>query len=258
MPLPILEVETGHVVSGSMVSRAYLVDSWSGLLAKSPDGRLWLVSTQQVLAPDRDLMLRRGEEAGGPPVASAKLTLTKIKMAWTDGMGGTDSTGTAEVPNPKLAKRAIGNGLVVVSLERAKGLAEVIERGILEGGGPVPYSVQADSHNLSVPDPGTNPFLIAGFYSDKNGGRWATTNTALAASGLRSNFAGVEGGIALECRLKQSQAGSPVYRTVEDGVVLAGLASPLRPGLAVLIPVSQVDEAVLVASQTTPPGRRVS
>ena len=111
----LVRVVTGHVVSSSsMVSRAYLTDSWCGVVVSDDDGGYWLAATLDALAPDEETLVIRGEAERGPPRAYGRASLVKIMVSW--GTASDSGEGSVEVivANPRVTKHPGGASIGVV------------------------------------------------------------------------------------------------------------------------------------------------
>lgn len=230
----LVRVITGHVVSsGSMVSRAYLADSWRGIVVAAPDGTHWLACTLDALAPDEEGLLTRGEAESGLPRAYARATLTKIVVAWnsTDGPAGEPIEIT--VANPRVVHHPSGASIGVVSLDRHREFVQLLEAGT----GPT-------CHGLVHAESTVDGFDIETLLDAEDGSSWPVDRVAWPSPMSGGDFFGQPGALALDVALTDEDAGSPAFGRGDSDRVLQGVVRPVSRHVAMLLPTHLIAETV--------------
>ncbi|MEN8233485.1 MAG: hypothetical protein ABFR89_01000 [Actinomycetota bacterium] len=238
----LVRIVTGHTVSSSsMVSRAYLTDSWRAVLVTTGDGDLWLAATLDALGPDAEQLLARGEENGGPPAKYAAAALVKVSVSWGDVAGRPASGGEAHVANPRVVKHPGGASIGVVSLAKARDLAQAIQ----EGTGPVPLTLgPAKTHDDAK-------FDVTTLFPADDGRFWPVTRKARRASDPTGDFLDQPGAVALDLRLDAHDAGSPAFSGDEASPAFRGLVRPVGADLAMLLPSRLIRETIASIEATS-------
>lgn len=230
----VVRVITGHVVSsGSMVSRAYLADSWRGIVVAAPDGSRWLVCTLDALAPDEEALLIRGEEESGLPRAYAKATLTKIVIGWFGSGGPTDEPIEITVANPSVVQHPEGAPIGVVALDRSRDFTQHLEAGT----GPWLYV-------LTDTDSAPERFDVETLFDTGDGSSWPVNRVAWPSPVSGGDFLGQPGVMALDVALTDEDAGSPAFGSGDAGRVLMGVVRPVGSNVAMLLPTHLIAETV--------------
>lgn len=240
----LVRILTGHVVSSSsMVSRAYLTDSFRAIVVEAGDGSLWLVATLDALAPDLDGLRVRSEASGGPSTEyPSTASLVKVAVAWGDDSGRIGPAGEVDIANPRVVQHPGGASLGVVPLAKARALANAME----EGTGPVPLELgNADSPPdwPGVVDATYEELGVLTLFHSEDGSHWPVTRRALLASGPAGDFAGAPGAIALDLALESLESGSPAF-SLGDSAAFRGLVRPLAPNLSMLLPPRLILETI--------------
>jgi hypothetical protein len=237
----VVRIVTGHVVSSSsMVTRAYLKDSWRAVIVRGDDGMTWLASTLDALAPDEEALIQRGEEAGGPPARYATPSLVKISIAWGGLPGRPTPPGEAHVTNPRVVRHPGGASIALVSLSKAGGLIRAMDEGL----GPVPIDVGI-GEGSSVDDAAVAGAVVAAtLFDDGDGRHWPVRRTARIATETGVDFLGQSGAFALDLELQESDAGTPVFSSSGTAGAFVGLTQRVGPGLAILLPRRLIAETV--------------
>ncbi|MEN8113379.1 MAG: hypothetical protein ABFS21_03235 [Actinomycetota bacterium] len=238
----LVRIVTGHSVSSSsMVSRAYLTDSWRAVLVNTVDGGLWLAATLDALGPDTEQLLARGEANGGPPANHAAAALVKISVSWGDAAGRSVSGGEAHVANPKVVRHPGGAAIGVVSLAKARDL----NQEILAGTGPMPITLEQASPCDDA------EFDVVTLHPADDGRFWPVTRKARRASDPAVDFLDQPGAVALDLRLDAHDAGSPAFSGGGSSPVFRGLVRPVGESLAMLLPSRLIRETIASAGATS-------
>ncbi len=216
-----------------MVSRAYLTDSWRGIVVLAPDRGHWLVCTLDALSPDEEGLLIRGEAEGGLPHAYAQATLTKIVVAWMGGGGPADEPIQTTLANPRVVQHPEGASIGVVSLDRNREFVQHIEAGT----GP-------SLHALGGTDSDPGGFDIETLLDAGDGSYWPVSRLAWPSSVSGRDFLGQPGALALDVALAGEDAGSPAFGRGESGRVLRGVVRPVGTRVAMLLPTHLIAETV--------------
>ena len=229
-PSTLVRVATGHVVSSSsMVSRAFLADTWRGIVVAGSDGDHWLASTLDALAPDEQGLLIRGEEDAGLPRAYAKATLTKIVMTW----GAVDDMAEITLANPRVVQHPGGAPIGVVSLERSGEFASHIEAG-----------TDPSCHGLAGVDSAVAACEVETLLDSGGGSYWPVSRQAWPSPISGSSFLDQPGAVALDVALAREDSGSPVFGGGKAGRVLHGVVRPVAANVAMLLPTHLIAETV--------------
>ena len=213
----LVRVEIGHLVSsGSMVSRAYIVDGCVGVVVDAGERDLWLASVLPVLAPDPDGLRVRAFEKGGIPVEHGNPRLTKITLRWTDS--------SVDLNNPTVVAGTCGIGVVSLAVPASFG------EKVRSGDGPRPLQL-GDDVDLSLGDE------VAVIVSSEEGPlvRWAKVSSD-------AGFAGR--GVALDVGLDVESTGSPVFFLGGDEPKFCGIVDSLDETTSVLLPISALVDAI--------------
>ncbi len=230
----LVRVITGHVVSsGSMVSRAYLADSWRGIVVAAPEGTHWLACTFDALAPDEDGLLTRGEAESGLPRAYARATLTKIVVGWFGSGGPTDEPIEITIANPAVFQHPEGAPIGVVALNRSRDFAQHLEAGT----GPW-------LHALTDTDSAPERFNVETLLDTGDGSSWPVNRAAWPSPVSGGDFLGQSGAMALDVALRDEDAGSPAFGSGDAGRVLMGVVRPVGSNVAMLLPARLIAETV--------------
>lgn len=238
----LLRIVTGHVVSSpSMASRAYLTDSRRAVVVRASDGGLWLASTLDALGPDEEALIRRGEEVGGPPAQYARTALVKITIEWGGLPGRPESREEVQIANPRVVKNPGGASLAAVPLGKSRDLIGMIA----EGRGPTPIDVSSKTA-ASVDDAVRldEDVSVATLFRADDGGYWPLQRRARISSEPGVDFLGESGAAALDLELQPSDAGSAVFGGPALGGAFIGLARPVGPGVAMLLPPGFIGETI--------------
>ena len=213
----LVRVEVGHLVSsGSMVSRAYLVDGCAGVVVDAGARGLWLVSVLRALAPDPEGLRVRAFEKGGIPVEHGNPRLTKITVRWGDS--------SVDLHNPAVVSGSLGAGSVSLAVPASFG--EKVRSG--EG----PRSVYlGDGVEFGLGDE------VAIVTSSNDGPlvRWAKVSSDPGFVGR---------GVALDVGLCAESTGSPVFLLSGSEPQFCGIAESLDETTSVLLPVSALVDAI--------------
>jgi hypothetical protein len=230
----LVRVVTGHVVSsGSMVSRAYLTDSWRGVVAVDGDDDHWLACTLDALAPDQEGLLIRGERESGLPRQYAKATLTKIVIGWMGTDGPHDAPIEVTIANPRVMRHPGGALIGAVPLGRNKEFVRHVEAGTAP---PI--------HALTDPDTAPDCFEVETLLDVGDGAYWPVSRLAWRSPISGSDFLGQQGASALDVALATEDAGSPAFGRGDSGGVLHGLVRPVGTHVAMLLPTRLIAETV--------------
>ncbi len=230
----LVRVVTGHVVSSSsMVSRAYLADSWRGIVVTAPEGTHWLACTFDALAPDEESLLIRGEAQSGLPRAYARATLTKVVVGWSGSGGPTDEPIEITVANPSVVQHPEGAPIGVVALDRSRDFAQHLEAGT----GPW-------LHILSNTDRAPERLDVETLLETGDGSTWPVNRAAWPSPLSGGDFLGQPGAMALDVALTDEDAGSPAFGSGDDGRVMLGVVRPVGPNVAMLLPTRLIAETV--------------
>lgn len=230
----LVRVITGHVVSSSsMVSRAYLADSWRGIVAVDADGGHWLVCTLDALAPEAEGLLIRGEEESGLPRDYAKVTLTKVVVAWNSTGGPAAEPIEVTIANPRAVHHPDGASIGVVALDRSREFTQYLEAGT----GPWLH-ILTDTD--SVPD----RFDVETLFDTGDGSSWPVNRVAWPSPVSGGDFLGQSGVMALDVALTDEDAGSPAFGSGDAGRVLMGVVRPVGSNVAMLLPTHLIAETV--------------
>ena len=242
----VVRIVTGHVVSSSsMVSRAYLTDSWRGVVVADDDGGYWLAATLDALAPDEDTLVIRGEVEGGPPRAYGRASLVKIMLSWGTAPDSAEGSEEVIVANPRVTKHPGGASIGVVPLERNRDFAEHI-RG---GSGPVcfrvstPHSIVDDSADIN-----NDSVEVETLACSDDGSYWPVRRRAWFSEISGADFLGQPGALALDLALEHVDAGSPAFSHGEPSEVLRGIVRPVGAHISMLLPLHLIAETVAHAT----------
>lgn len=228
---PLVRIVTGNVVSSmSMVSRAFLRDSWLGVLIEATDGSHWLAATHDALVPEPEGLIVRGAANGGPPVEHGSPRLVNVRLAWGSIAGGEVSGGEAEVANPVVVKHPGGVSVAVIRLAKARPLLEAV----VAGTGPTPFRL-SDGFGTVGP---TRTVDVLTLLEDDTQLHWPVVCQADVVS--EDGFFGEPGAVALRLEVQESESGAPAF--VESR--LCGLVRPLAPGLSLLVPAEAIAETI--------------
>ncbi len=247
-PSTLVRVVTGHVVSSnSMVSRAYLKDSWRGIVAADAGGGHWLVCTLDALAPDEEGLLIRGEAEGGPPRAYAKATLTKIVVSWAATAGQAADDEEITLANPRVVRHPRGASIGVVFLDRNREYA----RQLQDGKSPAIHVIATDGTGsdraLSLDD---TPFDVDVLLAQNDGPAWPVRRRAWLSGISGDGFLGQPGTRALDLALAAADSGSPAFvHETPDSAMLAGVVRPVGAHVAMLLPASLIAETIAHARE---------
>lgn len=235
-----MRVVTGHVISSSsMVSRAYLTDSWRAVIVSAGDGDLWLAATLDALGPATDGLLARGQAEGGPPSEYAKAALVNASISWGGVVGWPGSKGEVHVVNPRIVKHPGGASIALLSLEKVQGFGS----GDRDGSGPVPLVLTPDDTNpRSVVD--DDEFDVLTLFRPDEGPYWPITRRARRVTEPGIDFLGQPGAVAIDLRLSPSEAGSPALSSRGSTAIFRGLVRPVSPELAMLLPSRLIAETI--------------
>lgn len=229
----LVRVVTGHVVSSSsMASRAYLADSWRGIVVDA-DGAPWLVCTGEALAPDEEGLLIRGEAESGLPRAYAKATLTKIVVAWMGSGGPADEPIEITIANPRVVHHPSGASIGVVSLDRNGEFAQHLEAGT----GP-------SLHALTNADVAPDAYDVETLIDTGDGSYWPVSRPAWPSAISGSDFLGQTGTTALDIALADEDAGCPAFGRGDSERLLLGMVRPVGTNVAMLLPTHLIAETV--------------
>ncbi len=241
--LPMVRITTGHLVSDSMVSRAYLKDTWGGLVVSDSADQLWLVSTRGALMPDQADLKRRGHAAGGPAPTSSGTRLVKLDVNWVQASGRLVDDEQLEQKSPNIVCHPEGADIAVMLLGRA-----TEPGGVNRGSHEVPYALAQSAPRIDRPlgFPGSQELAVATTYRVEDGAHWVVSLPCRPASS--PGFGDESGAVVLAVDLTPASSGSPAYSVSNDGVTLEGLVRPLSTGLSVLLPTHLISETIAHAS----------
>ena len=237
---PLVRVSTGHVVSSpSMVSRAFLRDSWLGVVVEAVDGSLWLASTFDALAPDPQDLIVRGAANGGPPVEYGSPRLTSVTLSWGGLPPPHEARGEAEVANPVVIKHPAGASVAVIRLAKARALAEAIAAG----DGPTPLRLADGFAEIGT----ARSVAVLSLLEDSSASLWPVLRPVHVVSDAGGGFFGEPGGVALGIRIEESDSGAPAFAADESGHRFCGILRPLAPGLSLLVTAQAIAETIAQA-----------
>ncbi len=233
---PLVRIVTGTVVSAqSMVSRAFLRDSFLGMVVEAADGTLWLAATGDALAPDPEGLIIRGADNGGPPVEYGSARLATIWLSWGSVAGSTIPAGEVEVANPVVVEHPGGISAAVVRLAKARPLLEAIDAGT----GPAPIRLVDGVGEVDA----TRTVDVLSLVQDGAQLNWPVSRTAGVVSD--GGFFGIPGAVALDLEVEGTEAGAPVFVGPEHR--LGGMVRPLTRGLSCVVPASAIVETIVHA-----------
>lgn len=248
--LPQVRITTGHLVSDSMVSRAYLKDTWGGVVVIDDMGQLWLVSTRGALVPDQAEMKRRGHAAGGPSPVSSRARIVKLDINWVQASGRITDAEQLERKNPLIVCHPEGADIAVLLLGRVADEPGEADKpnGKDREAGAIPSGLAQSAPGLaqSARLPDTNELVVAATHQIEDEVSWTISLSCRPASS--PGFGGEAGAVALTVDLALASSGSPAYSVSDDGPALEGLVRPLSLGLSVLLPTHLIAETIAYAS----------
>lgn len=236
----LVRVATGHVVSSSsMVSRAYVTDSWRAVVVDVGGGDPWLVATLDAFGPDTAGLLARGHAKGGPPPEYSGATLVKVSLFWGDTAGRAGSIGEAHIANPKIVRHPGGASIAALSLARVRGFgsSDRDESGQV----PLPLTLDDTDPPGLVED---DEFDVLTLFQPDEGPYWPVTRRSRRVSEPGSDFLGQSGVIGLDLRLEPSDAGSLVMSIGGSPPEFRGLARAVGLDLAMLLPTRLIVETI--------------
>ncbi len=244
----LVRVMTGHVVSSSsMVSRAYLTDSWRGVIVTVDDGDPWLAATLDAFGPDTGGLLARGHAEGGPPPDHARAALVKVSIAWGDVAGRAVPGGERHVSNPKIVKHPGGASIAVLPLGKVRGFGA----GERDESGLAAYPLTLnDTSPLSVDD----EFDVLTLFRPDDGPYWPVTRRVRRISEIGNGFLGQPDAAGLDLRLEPSDSGSPAMSCGGPPPVFRGLVRSVGPEIAMLLPSRLIVETIAHAEEQNSAG----
>lgn len=240
----LVRVVTSHVVSASsMVSRAYLTDSWRAIIVSTGGGENpWLAATLDAFGPDTDELLARGYAKGGPPPEHAGAALVKVTVAWGDVAGLPGPGGERHIPNPKVVKHPGGASIAVLPLVKVQGFGSEV-RG---ESGPVPLPLTLDDTD-PLPIVDDDEFDVLTLFRPDEGPYWPITRRSRRVSEVGGDFLGQPGAVGLDLRLEPFDAGSPAQSSGGSSPVFRGMVRAVGPELAMLLPSRLIVETIVHA-----------
>lgn len=231
----LVRIVTGHVISSTaMVSRAYLADSWLGVVVKGADESLWLASTLDALAPDANGLAARGAANGGPPVEHSSPRLVKVTMSWGDMAGRSEPGGEADIANPNVVVHPGGSSVGVIALRQVRALSAAIAAGT----GPIPIPVGDGVHD-------ENTVTVLTPVSGPDGSLWPVARPARVVSDRSGGFFDEAGALAIDLQIEESHSGAPAF----VGDSLCGVVRPIAPDLSLLISTEIIAETIAHAHE---------
>lgn len=236
------------------MSRAYLTDSWRGVVVIDADGGHWLATTLDALAPDEEAMVLRGEAEGGPPRAYGSVSLVKILMSWGTSSGETDQPVEIAIANPRVIRHPGGASIGMVPLERNRDFAEQVRRG----SGPVCHSIAGiDSTVGYLAQLEIDRVDVETLLCSDDGSCWPVRRRAWFSSMSGTGFLGQPGATALDLSVERTESGSPAFSYGESPPPFLGIVRPAGAHVAMLLSSRLIAETVAHA-KTDGPGAAVA